>query len=83
MDGLPILDYTPETLLGIGVLAIMFGWLVPLRAVKQLLQRIAYLESALEKEQAAHAETVRQNGELLETNSLVKAVFTALERAVE
>lgn len=83
MDGFPILDYTPATLLGIGVLLVLLGGLVPSRSIKPMREEIAYLRSALQKEQQAHAETVRQNGELLETNKLVRAVFESLERAVE
>lgn len=57
LNGVPILDYTPQTLLGITILSLLFGWIVPYRVVKQLLARIAYLESALSKEQQANQET--------------------------
>lgn len=82
MQGFPILDYAPSTLLGIGVLLVFFGLLVPYRTVKQLLARIAYLESALTKEQAAHSETIRQNTDNLETNRLVRAVFDSLGQGI-
>jgi len=64
MEGLPILDYAPSTLLGVGVLMVFFGLLVPYRVVKQLLDRISYLESALEKSQSALAEE-QKTGEVV------------------
>lgn len=83
MQGLPILDYAPSTLLGVGTLMVFFGLLVPYRTVKQLLQRIEYLESALAKEQAAHAETIAQNSDYQETTKLARATWQALVRRTE
>jgi hypothetical protein len=54
--GLPVLDYAPQTLLGVAVLFIFAGWLVPYRTVKEKDARIAYLEGALTTTQAALAE---------------------------
>lgn len=73
VSGVPILDYTPQTLLGVGIVMMFLGWLVPYRTVKQLLERIAYLESALSKEQAARAEE-------LETSKVVRHFFDGLSR---
>lgn len=53
MEGIPILDYAPPTLLGIAVLMVFLGLLVPYRVVKQHLERIQFLESALAKAQEA------------------------------
>lgn len=69
VNGVPILDYTPQTLLGITILSLLFGWIVPYRVVKQLLARIAYLESALSKEQ--------------ETNQVVRHFFDGLSRGAD
>lgn len=76
VNGVPILDYTPQTLLGITILSLLFGWIVPYRVVKQLLARIAYLESALEKEQIARAEDQ-------ETSRVVRHFFNSLSRGAD
>lgn len=81
VDGLPIFDYSAQTLLGIAVLMILLGWLVPKATMKPLREENAYLKSALETLQTAHNETVRQNGELMEVNQLIRSVFTALGEA--
>lgn len=84
VDGFPpILDYTPATLLGLGIALILLGYLVPARSVKSKDDEIAYLRSALSTEQAAHQETLKQNSDLLETNRLVRSFFAALKGAVE
>lgn len=84
MDGFPLVfDHTPEGLLGLVVLLVLFGWLIPRRIYRQKEEEAAAWKAAFETEQEAHAETTRQNGVLLETNELVQAVFTSLQKAVE
>lgn len=53
MDSFPIIDYAPSTLVGIFVLMVFFGALVPWRVVKQLNTRIAHLESTVDRLQDA------------------------------
>lgn len=72
MDGIPILDYTPEGLLGLVVVLILFGVLVPYRVVKQLLEQNAYLKSALDKCLEALAEEQK-------TGKVVRRLFERLE----
>lgn len=76
LTGIPILDYTPETLLGVTVVMIFFGLLVPYRVVKQLHERIAFLESALSKEQAALSEEQ-------ETSKVVRHFMDGLSRGMD
>lgn len=76
LTDIPIGDYTPEGLLGLVVLFIFIGWLVPYRVVKEKDQRIAYLESALSKEQATNAER-------LETDKVVRHFIDGLSRGIE
>lgn len=76
MEHVPVLDYTPEGLLGIVVALIFFGVLVPYRTVKQYLARIAYLESALAKTQEALAEEQK-------TGAVVRHFFDGLSRGVD
>ena len=94
MEGLPLLDYAPGTLLGIGVLLIFFGKLVPWPSVKrdreQLLARIetlegtvTYLEAALNKTNDALAETIQQNTDYQETTRLARATWQALLKGAE
>lgn len=52
-EGVPILDYAPSTLLGICVLLILFGRLVPYRAVKQILDENQFLRSTNTKQAEA------------------------------
>lgn len=73
MDGLPILDYAPGTLLGIGVLLVFFGRLVPYTTVKQLLEEIKYLRSTNAKQAEALEEAQA-------TNKIVRLVFEELGR---
>lgn len=58
MDSFPIIDYAPGTLVGVFVLCVCFGVLVPWRVVKQYLAQIKFLQdenkqlrAALEEEQ--------------------------------
>lgn len=77
----PLVDYTPATLLGIGFLLLMFGGLVPWRQHKAVKDENALLRSSNANLETALVESVRQNGELLETVRLVRSVFSALEEA--
>lgn len=76
MEGLPILDYTPQTLLGIVILLILFGRLVPYTVVKQLREENAFLRSTVEKEQAAREEEQK-------TGRVVRHFFEGLSRGAD
>ena len=96
MDGVPILDYTPEGLLGLFFVLIFFGRMAPWPTIKQLYQRIAFLESSIEKlleagavkdaalraEQDAHAETSRQLTEEQKTGEVVRHFIDGLGQAI-
>lgn len=80
-DGLPIGDYGPEAILGIGVLCIIFGLLVP---------RKTYLDAQHDRDmwRAAHmiseqarAEGAAQVDELLEHARTTDAFIRSIERA--
>lgn len=71
IDGIPIVEYTPAALLGIGVIMLFLGWLVPRWYVRQLEARVEALE-------AANAELLNQNSEHLETTRLARSTWLAL-----
>lgn len=73
IEGIPIGDYAPETLLGIGVVLIFLGLLVPYRFVKTLLERIEHLESA-------NAKLTDALKEEQETGRVVRHFFEGLNR---
>jgi len=75
MDGLPVLDYTPEGLLGLVVLLILFGRLVPYTVVKAKDAEIASWKAAFQNEQTAHAETIAQRGVEQKALEPVRRVF--------
>lgn len=75
-EGVPILDYAPSTLLGICVLLVFFGRLVPYRAVKQLLDENAFLRSTNEKQAEALAEAQA-------TAKVVQHFFEGLSRGAD
>lgn len=73
MDGIPILDYTPATLLGVLILMLLAGkGIVPASSLKMYIEQNAYLRSALEKSQEALAEEQK-------TTEIVRRVFGDLE----
>lgn len=76
LEGIPILDYAPGTLLGIGILLIFFDRLVPYRAVKRLLDENAYLRSTNEKQAAALEEAQA-------TAKVVRHFFESLDKAAD
>lgn len=89
LDGVPVFDYAPSTLLGIGVLMLLMGRLVPWTVVKDKNAQNAKLESAVAKlleagavkdqalltEQNAHSETRRMLAEEQKTGEIVRKVF--------
>lgn len=96
LDGVPVFDYAPTTLLGIAILLLFLGKLAPWPVIRDKNERIAYLESALAKsleanavkdqaliaEQAARAETSRQLSEEQKTGEVVRRFFDGLGQAL-
>lgn len=78
-DGIPILDYTPETLLGITVLLVFLGLLVPRRYYNDKVKEAKEWKEAYENEHKARELADQQTAELLElartTHDILAAVF--------
>lgn len=76
IGGVPILDYTPQTLLGITVLSVLFGWLVPARSVKQVNDENRILRTT-------NATLVEALAEANETSKVVRHFFDGLSRGAD
>lgn len=69
-----IADLTPAGILGLGVIMMLFGWLVPVRMVRTLMAG----KEALIEEQRAHIDTqARALDAALRGNTATEAVLTA------
>lgn len=81
LDGIPIGSLTPSVLLGIFVLMVFLGWLVPKSVYKTTLddkdKQIATWKLAYETEKAAHALSAAQNTEMLELSRTTKDIMVA------
>jgi len=79
LDGIPIADVTAPTLLGITVLMILLGWLIPKSTYKNKAEEAEKWRLAYEAEREARKTSDSQTTELLElaktTNSIVLAAF--------
>lgn len=77
--GIPILNYAPETLLGIAVLLVLFGGLYPRSQVKEKDKEIERWRKAYEAERDARGIADAQTAELLElaktTHGILDAMF--------
>ncbi len=77
--GIPILAYTPEALLGITVLSILAGLLVPRRQLKDKDEESERWRKAYEAERDARITADAQTAELLEiaktTHDILDAMF--------
>lgn len=84
LDGIPIGDLTAPGLLGVAVLMILFGVLVPRRTLLDKSKEAENWRNAYEKEREARATSDAQTAELLEvtktTYNIVFALFGTTER---
>lgn len=75
----PFLSLTPSGLLGLVVLMMMFGWLVPMRIVKT---RLADKDIIISDLRRANAILERNNSQLLKGTTATVQVLEALPEAV-
>jgi hypothetical protein len=68
---------TASSLLALTVLAIIFGWLVPRRTLRDALTERDYWRNAYLTECDGHRETRQQNTELLEQTRVTNQIITA------
>lgn len=84
LDGIPIGDLSPAGLLGIAIILIFTGGLVPRWVYKGKVSESEKWHTAYELERQARAASDKQTDELLEvaktTHSLIVAVFSNSER---
>jgi hypothetical protein len=83
-DGIPLGNYTPQALLGITVLLVVLGWLVPRKTLQDKASEAERWRLAYEAERAARATADAQTAELLElaktTHDIIIAMFGTTER---
>jgi hypothetical protein len=83
LDGIPLTVLTPSAILGVVVLAIIFGRLWTNAAYKEKKEEAARWQKAYETERDARLDLQGQNKELLEigraTYSIVDAMFSTIE----
>lgn len=75
----PFLSLTPSGLLGLVVLMVMFGWLVPLRIVRG---RLADKDAIIADLRKFNATLILNNQQLLRGNTATVQVLDALPDAV-
>jgi len=84
LEGLPLRDFSVSSLLGIAVLAILLGWLVPKKTVDEHKLSAERWRQAYEAEREAHQLAEKQTAELLEvartSHALIQAIFANSER---
>lgn len=83
-DGIPISDLTAPTLLGLVVLMVLLGWLVPKAILKEKSTEAERWRLAYEAEREARSTSDAQTVELLElaktTHNIIVAMFGTTER---
>ena len=77
-DGVPILDLSSSAILGITVILILTGRIVPKHTCDNLREEVKSWREAYEKEREARLQLQNQNGLLLETARTSSAVLNAL-----
>lgn len=84
LDGIPLLDLTPAALVGVTVILLLTGRLVPKTTLDDKIQEVGQWRSAYEKEREARALSDKQTTELLEvsktTKQLIEGLFQTRER---
>lgn len=83
--GIPLGNYTPQALLGMTVICIILGWLVPRATLKDKAEESERWRKAYEAEREARAISDAQTAQLLElaktTHNILEAMFGTTERA--
>lgn len=82
MFGMPV-EYTASGLLGLAIVCIIFGILVPRPFWKDKKEEAEKWQKAYETERDAHAITRAQNSELLENSKVVRDILEAMFHATE
>lgn len=84
MEGIPIKDLTAPTLLGLAVIFILLGMLVPRYIYNEKKEECEKWRLAFEAERKARETSDKQTAELLElaktTNKIITAMFNTTER---
>ena len=79
-EGFPVADLTAPGLLGLAILLLLFGKIVPRSTLQDKIEECNRWREAYEKERDARALADAQTAELLElaktTNSVISAVFS-------
>lgn len=87
LDGVPLTNLTPAALVGIGVILMMLGKLVPRSALMDKDAEVERWRKAYEAEREARATSDAQTAELLEvaktTHNLIVAMFGTADRIRE
>lgn len=84
LDGIPFADLTAPTILGIMVMFILLGRIVPRQSLLDKMKEAELWRQAYEAERLARATSDAQTKELLEvaktTNRIVEAAFGGVDR---
>lgn len=84
MEGIPVKDLTAPTLLGLAVIFILLGMLVPRYIYNEKKEECEKWRLAFEAERKARETSDKQTAELLElaktTNKIITAMFNTTER---
>lgn len=84
MEGIPVKDLTAPTLLGLAVIFILLGMLVPRYIYNEKKEECEKWRLAFEAERKARETSDKQTAELLElaktTNKIITAMFATTER---
>jgi len=85
LDGIPLANLTPSVLLGITVLMLLLGWLVPKRTLTKAEKEAERWRLAYEAEREARVLSDGQTTELLElaktSRNIIAALFEAFQAA--
>jgi hypothetical protein len=86
LDGIPVVGLSAPVLLGITVLLLLLGKIVPRATLQDKIQEAADWKAAYEAEREARAKSDAQTAELLEvsktTHSISVAMFDVIRQSV-
>lgn len=85
LDGIPLANLTPSVLLGMTVLMLLLGWIVPKRTLTKAEKEAERWRLAYEAEREARVLSDGQTSELLElaktSRNIIAALFEAFQAA--